>query len=143
VLARARPARDFAVHTFDRQRLAGEYYSEGIGAGDLDRDGHVDVVYGPYWFAGPRFEEKHEIYPPKPQNREGYADHFFAWVYDFMTLAGTGSDQLIASAGSGDYRGATSPLAGGAPASHRHASEPRGSAGVFPPCVTRSRVDRS
>jgi FG-GAP-like repeat len=74
---------DFVIHTFDRQRLTDEYYSEGIGAGDVNRDGHVDIVYGPYWFAGPKFEEKHEIFPPKPQNREAWADHFFAWVYDF------------------------------------------------------------
>jgi hypothetical protein len=77
------PPGEYVIHTFDRQQLTGEYYSEGIGAGDLNRDGHADVVYGPYWFAGPKFTEKHEIFPPKPQNREGYADHFFAWVYDF------------------------------------------------------------
>ena len=76
-------AEEFFIHTFDRQQLTGEYYSEGNGAGDLNRDGNVDIVYGPYWFAGPKFTEKHEIYPPKPQNREGYANHFFAWVYDF------------------------------------------------------------
>src|SRR5690242_8962687 len=75
-------AEEFVIDTFDRQQLTSEYYSEGIGAGDLNHDGYVDIVYGPYWFAGPKFEEKHEIYPPKPQNREGYADHFFAWVYD-------------------------------------------------------------
>ena len=41
------------------------------------------MVYGPYWFAGPDFSEKHEIYPAEAQPRERYADHFFAWVYDF------------------------------------------------------------
>jgi hypothetical protein len=73
----------YTLHTFDRQQLTAEYYSEGIAAGDLNRDGHVDIVYGPYWFEGPKFVEKHEIYLPQPQNREGYADHFFAWIYDF------------------------------------------------------------
>jgi hypothetical protein len=76
-------SRDLVLHTFERQQLSNEYYSEGIGVGDLNHDGHADVVHGPYWFAGPTFAEKHEIYPPKPQNREAYADHFFAWVYDF------------------------------------------------------------
>ena len=76
-------AEDFVIHTFDRQRLTDEYYSEGVGAGDLNRDGHIDIVYGPFWYAGPKFEVKHELYPPIPQNKEGYADHFFAWVHDF------------------------------------------------------------
>jgi hypothetical protein len=71
------------LQTFERGQLTDVYFSEGAAAGDLNGDGQADVVYGPYWFAGPEFREKHEIYPPKPQNMEGYADHFFAWIYDF------------------------------------------------------------
>jgi hypothetical protein len=73
----------FALHTFERQQLTDTYYSEGVAAGDLNRDGHADVVYGPYWFAGPTFAERREIYPAVPQPRERYANHFFAWVHDF------------------------------------------------------------
>ena len=76
-------AEDRVLHTFDRKQLTDVYFSEGANAGDLNRDGHADVVYGPYWFAGPDFADKHEIYPPKPQPREGYADNFFSWIYDF------------------------------------------------------------
>ena len=76
-------AEDFALHSFDRQQLTEVYYSEGIAAGDLNRDGQTDIVYGPYWFAGPKFTEKHEIFAAKPQDRERYANHFFAWIYDF------------------------------------------------------------
>ncbi|HVJ80672.1 MAG TPA: VCBS repeat-containing protein, partial [Planctomycetia bacterium] len=36
-----------------------------------------------YWFAGPDFKTKREIYKAKPQNVEGYANNFFSWVYDF------------------------------------------------------------
>lgn len=71
------------LHTFDRRQLTDVYYSEGANAGDLNGDGKPDVVYGPYWFEGPTFEKKHEIYPAKPQNRKGYADNFFNWIYDF------------------------------------------------------------
>jgi hypothetical protein len=71
------------LDTFKRQQLTDEYYSEGVNAGDINRDGHPDVVHGPYWYEGPSFEQKHEIYPPKPQPRARYADNFFSWVYDF------------------------------------------------------------
>jgi hypothetical protein len=36
-----------------RQLMVGPY--ESATTGDLDRDGHPDLVYGPYWFAGPTF----------------------------------------------------------------------------------------
>ncbi len=71
------------VDDFISQGLTDEYYSEGCAAADLNADGHVDIVYGPYWFEGPGFSTKHVIYPPVPQPRDGYTDHFFAWVYDF------------------------------------------------------------
>ena len=69
--------------TFRAQKITDVYYSEGAAAGDLNNDGKVDFVYGPHWYEGPGFEVKHEIYPAKPQNMEGYTDHFFAWVHDF------------------------------------------------------------
>jgi hypothetical protein len=74
---------DLVLHKFNRQKLTDVYFSEGANAGDLNRDGHMDVIYGPYWFQGPDYKARHEIYPPKPQPREGYADNFFNWTYDF------------------------------------------------------------
>src|SRR6478672_10887146 len=81
--ASAGPSQDLVLHKYRHQKLTGVYYSEGAAAGDLNRDGHVDVVYGPYWFEGPDFVKKHEIYPAQPQPMEKYADNFFSWVYDF------------------------------------------------------------
>ncbi|MCA9191962.1 MAG: DUF1080 domain-containing protein [Planctomycetales bacterium] len=71
------------VRTFTSQQLTDVYYSEGVGVGDINGDNHIDIVYGPYWFAGPGFSAKYEIYKPVPQPTERYADHFFAWVHDF------------------------------------------------------------
>ncbi len=76
-------AQEFKLDTFERHQLSDVYYSEGIAAGDLNRDGHSDIVYGPYWFAGPSFKDKFEIFEPIAQPRERYSNHFFAWVYDF------------------------------------------------------------
>ncbi len=72
-----------AIHTFEQKRLTNVYYSEGANAADINGDGVADAVYGPYWFEGPAFTKKHEIYKPVPQNRDRYADNFFNWVYDF------------------------------------------------------------
>jgi hypothetical protein len=83
VLSRSLPAEDHFLHTFDRRQLTEVYYSEGANAGDLNGDGHADAVYGPYWYEGPTFTVAHELYPPKPQPLDFWADNFFNWVYDF------------------------------------------------------------
>lgn len=85
-------AEDFQVHRFERQQLTDVYFSEGANFGDLNRDGKPDVVHGPYWWEGPEFKTRHEIYPPKPQNRDGYSTNFFTWVYDYT---GDGWNDLV------------------------------------------------
>ena len=76
-------AADYHLDSFKRMQLTDVYYSEGANIGDINQDGTMDVVHGPYWFAGPDYKQAHEIYPPRPQPRERYADNFFSWVYDF------------------------------------------------------------
>ncbi len=72
-----------SVDSFQRHQLTDVYYSEGVAQGDINGGGHADIVYGPYWFAGPDWKQRHEIFPAKAQPRQGYANHFFAWVHDF------------------------------------------------------------
>ena len=81
------------LHRFKVVPLSDVYYSEGANFGDVDGDKVVDAVYGPFWFKGPDFDEKHAIYPPKAQPRERYADHFFCWLYDFN---GDGRNDVLA-----------------------------------------------
>ena len=76
-------AEEFQVHQFERRALTDDYFSEGASLGDLNQDGKPDVVHGPFWWEGPEVSQRHEIYPSKPQNRRGYSDNFFSWVYDF------------------------------------------------------------
>lgn len=85
-------AEDLVLHQFERQQLTDEYLSEGANFGDLNKDGRPDVMHGPYWWAGPEFTKRHEIYPPVPQNRKGYSNNFFTWVYDFT---GDGWNDLV------------------------------------------------
>ena len=68
---------------FQKQVLDERFFSEGATAGDLDRDGHVDVTAGPFWFRGPDFRDRRELYPPLAVDPRIYSDHFFSFVHDF------------------------------------------------------------
>ncbi len=48
---------------FEKVVLTDKYYCDGLAAGDINRDGMVDVAAGPFWYAGPRLAEAHEFYP--------------------------------------------------------------------------------
>ena len=63
-------------HSFERIQLTDEYYSEGANFGDINGDGVMDAVYGPFWFAGPEFQSSFPVYPAVPQPREAYGITF-------------------------------------------------------------------
>jgi FG-GAP-like repeat/Domain of Unknown Function (DUF1080) len=70
---------------FREQRVSDLFYSEGIAVGDLNRDGHLDLVAGPFYYLGPDFKQAREIYPATTfnPNTPPYTDSFLNYVYDF------------------------------------------------------------
>ena len=49
-----------SVNVLDLENV---YNGGGIGVGDFNQDGTQDIVYGPYWWAGPDFKHRHEYAP--------------------------------------------------------------------------------
>ncbi|MGJ8634291.1 MAG: FG-GAP repeat domain-containing protein [Luteolibacter sp.] len=88
---------------WERKQLTDDFWAESAAAGDVNKDGAMDLIYGPYWFAGPDFEKKHVIYPDTKRTKttlvaggkgeiegfhgakskkNGYSDNFSALMTD-------------------------------------------------------------
>lgn len=78
--------------SFERIQLSREFHGEGASFADLNRDGHADIVSGPYWYEGPNWSVRHELYTPISFDPAGYSDHFFVWPHD---LDGDGFQDLV------------------------------------------------
>lgn len=101
------------VHTFKKQQLTQEFWSEGANFGDFNKDGKMDICAGAFWYEGPSFSKRHEFYPAtesftlkkadgteeKIPGFEGalgknnaYSKNFLIWAYDFN---GDGWDDIM------------------------------------------------
>jgi hypothetical protein len=90
--------------TFKKHQLTDQFWAEGSAAGDINHDGVMDVVYGPFWFEGPEYVARHEYRPATTTfqkkdtkgieatipgfegalgSNNAYSDDFFKWTYDF------------------------------------------------------------
>lgn len=49
--------------SWKKQQLTDNFWAEGATAIDVNKDGAMDAIYGPYWFAGPDFTKRSLIYP--------------------------------------------------------------------------------
>lgn len=67
---------------FRKLVLTEDFHAEAVGIGDIDKDGRPDVVYGPFWYAGPDFRTRHPIYPDQVFDPLKYSDNFMTGVAD-------------------------------------------------------------
>lgn len=98
------PGAAIGTPSFETIQMDDHFWSEGATYGDVNRDGQIDVISGPYWYEGPTFRTRHEYYPAtqffervRPNGStatipgfEGalgtkltYSDNFFAYTDDF------------------------------------------------------------
>jgi len=103
-LLAATPAPEFHLHEFEKRVLTQEFWAEGIHAADFNRDGHTDVVCGPYIYFGPDFSRRFAFAPATQSferiredgsrevvpgfegalgSRNAYADVFLTFTGDF------------------------------------------------------------
>jgi hypothetical protein len=92
------------LRTFRKIQLTDQFWGEGASYGDFNKDGVMDVVSGPYWYAGPDFKKRQEYYPATQTFKlkvgpmtevtvpgyEGglgknntYSENFIAYTHDF------------------------------------------------------------
>ncbi|MCA9199909.1 MAG: VCBS repeat-containing protein [Planctomycetales bacterium] len=72
-----------SIH-WQKLHLNREYYCDGITAADINQDGHIDVIAGPFWYAGPRFQQRHAYYQPVPLPPEkSPSDCMLVFTHDF------------------------------------------------------------
>jgi hypothetical protein len=87
---------------FRMQRLTPYYYSFSAAAADINRDGYMDVISGPFIFYGPDFTEAREFYPAQTsspsttfqQNWVAFAGDFTGDGWPDILLASTDGNKL-------------------------------------------------
>ena len=102
--ARAADTLPIPTGEFSRQQISQHFWAEGANFGDFNKDGKMDIVYGPYWWEGPDFTKRH-TYSDDTKTSEikkadgttekipgfkgalsrenDYSKNFFAYTYDF------------------------------------------------------------
>lgn len=83
LFSHALSAADPGVAGYRKVPLNDVFFSEGATFGDLNNDGKLDAISGPYWWEGPDFKVRHEYYPALPWDPLRYSDNFFAFAHDF------------------------------------------------------------
>ena len=102
--ALAEPPATVPTGEFSKQQISKHFWAEGASFGDFNKDGKMDVVYGPYWWEGPDFLKRHTYsddsktstikkddgtteaipgFKGALSNENDYSKNFLAYTHDF------------------------------------------------------------
>jgi hypothetical protein len=62
------------LHSFKKVRATDQFWAEGAAIGDFNHDAKMDIVSGAYWYEGPEFKKRREIYPANATFKRKKAD---------------------------------------------------------------------
>lgn len=68
---------------FKKVTLTTKFYGEAIHHVDMNGDGALDLISGPYIYAGPDFTSKTTYYEPEEVDPHKYSENYLIMTYDF------------------------------------------------------------
>ena len=81
-------------NNFRMQKIDDFYYSWGAASGDFNHDGVLDVVAGPYYYLGPDYSKRREVFLGYVSN-PGTEYSFDTWMQFAGDFTGDGWDDVI------------------------------------------------
>ncbi|MBQ99613.1 MAG: hypothetical protein CMO60_01985, partial [Verrucomicrobiales bacterium] len=92
---------DKATPSHSKLILSKGVYTEGASFGDVDGDGVPDLLAGPLWFKGPKYDTQHRYRPGNAAPAKGYKHSSFqSWVFD---VNGDGRSDIFQIAHTGRF----------------------------------------